>query len=185
MNSGFSSGYFEIGRGVRQGDPLSGYLFIMCMEVFANNIRHSSNIKGIDVEGQEIKLVQYADDTTGILADEASVKNFLNKLNMFKNISGLQINIDKTEIIWLGSERYNKQKPCGLNCSKQIKLLGIVLSYNEAIEHRENLSSKLEEMKKNIKFMENEKFNFKRKNIISQNTWIFKIAICSLHNADT
>ena len=150
MNSGFSSGYFEIGRGVRQGDPLSGYLFIMCMEVFANNIRHSSNIKGIDVEGQEIKLVQYADDTTGILADEASVKNFLNKLNMFKNISGLQINIGKTEIIWLGSERHNKKKPCSLNCSKQIKLLGIVLSYNEAIEHRENLSSKLEEMKKTL-----------------------------------
>ena len=44
---------------------------------------------------------------------------------MFKNISGLQIDIDKTKIMWLGSERH-ENKPCGLNCSKH-NTVGLII----------------------------------------------------------
>ena len=46
--------YFNIGRGVRQRDPLSPYLFIICVEMLAIAIRNKI-IKGIHME-EEFKL---------------------------------------------------------------------------------------------------------------------------------
>ena len=62
LNNGWASNFFEIQRGVRQGCPLSPYLFILSAEVLTTAIRKNTNIKGISVNDVEIKLRQYADD---------------------------------------------------------------------------------------------------------------------------
>ena len=49
INGGTSTKYFRISRGVRQGDPISAYLFIIALELLAIKIRDNKNIKGITI----------------------------------------------------------------------------------------------------------------------------------------
>ncbi len=71
---------------MRQGCPLSTYLFILAIEVLANKIQNDSDIKGIKIDNKEIKISLLADDITLILKDllylENSVKTFLNSFNI-------------------------------------------------------------------------------------------------------
>ena len=74
INNGLCSHYFNIKRGVRQGDPISPYLFVSAVEILAIAIRNQENIKGITVAGLETKSVQFADDTTAVLSDSDSAR---------------------------------------------------------------------------------------------------------------
>ena len=67
FNNGWTSNFFRLGRGVRQGCPLSPYLFVLSLEILAAAIRQKKEISGITLNGKEIKLSQYADGTTLIL----------------------------------------------------------------------------------------------------------------------
>ena len=65
MNRGVSSGYFPVERGVRQGDPLSPYLFVLAIETLAINIRNDKAIHGLKItDGEELKTSLYADDNS-------------------------------------------------------------------------------------------------------------------------
>jgi len=69
QNNSFITSWFKPPKGVRQGCPLSPYLFILSAEVLSNKIRQDFNVRGIKVFGKEIKLSQFADDTTLFNAD--------------------------------------------------------------------------------------------------------------------
>jgi len=53
MNNGIASNYFPLERGVRQGDPLSPYLFIEVEETLSIAIRQKQGIRGISIENEE------------------------------------------------------------------------------------------------------------------------------------
>ena len=64
---------------MRQGCPLSVLLYIIAAEIPANFIIVDKRIKGIQIENQEIKIVDFADDITIILRDI----DCLNKMQSF------------------------------------------------------------------------------------------------------
>ena len=90
VNNGVACKLFYLERGVRQGCPLSGIFFVIAG---ASWPKRSNEIKGIHIQGnEEVKLTQYADDTTAILADVQSVSNLFELLSSFEKCSGLKIN---------------------------------------------------------------------------------------------
>ena len=89
-------------------------------------VRQDTTIKGVSVGGEETKLLQYADDMTAVLADVSSAQALFDLyiLEIFKKVSGLTINVTKTEGMWIRSSRINKVKPFGIKWpSEPIKAL--------------------------------------------------------------
>lgn len=75
---------------------MSPYLFTLAVEVLASAVRQDQRIKGFTFEDDELNLLQYADDTTGTLADLESAKHFMEAVQTFGAYSGLQLNKEKT-----------------------------------------------------------------------------------------
>ena len=63
---------------------------------------------GILVKNEECKISQYADDSALILdGNILSFEHALKLLDEFTYISGLKVNYDKSEALWIGSQRDN------------------------------------------------------------------------------
>lgn len=150
---GYLSSFFNIGRGCRQGDPLSPYLFILCAEFLSILIRKNENIKGIVVQDTEFKISQFADDTSIFLdGSSESLNHTLEELDRFAKISGLKINYDKTQLVWIGSKKYStdtiktKWKLLWGGC--RFKLLGINFNVDLGKIVKENYDLKIQQLEK-------------------------------------
>ena len=151
INNGTISDFFTLERGVRQGDPLSPYLFVLAAEALAIAVWQNIAITGITIRKEETKLLQYADDTTATLSDINSLQALLDLLVVYKNASGLAINCTKTEGMWIGSLRNNKTKPLGLKWPEEpIKALGVYYLYHEKLLREKNFIENLDKIKKLI-----------------------------------
>ena len=140
LSGGYTTNYFQISRGVRQGCPLSPSLFILAVELLALKIRQSPQCKGIDIQGdQEVKISQFADDTTIITDNPESLKSHLRIIELFGNVSGLNLNEKKTKAMWLGTMKNSNSKVLRFKTTNDpIKVLGTFLSYNKEKNIEEN-----------------------------------------------
>ena len=89
---------------MRQGCPLSPYLFILAVETLANRIQTDNNVRGICINNTEIKITQLADDTTCFVKDKDSIQSLITIFKDFEICSGLKINLDKTKAKVIGPE---------------------------------------------------------------------------------
>lgn len=101
--NGQYSKWFSVCRGVRQGDPSSSYLYLLCAEIMSILIRQNVKIKGIQMNELEVLLSQFADDTNVCLdGSEESFNECMRVLRQFSDMSGLKINFEKTNVVWIG-----------------------------------------------------------------------------------
>ena len=142
INGGKPSKYFKLERGIRQGDPISAYLFIIVLEVVFRIIKETSNIKGFEIFQKKFIYTAYADDTTFFLKNTESVVNLLEIFKHFYQFSGLKPNKSKCEIASIGVLKGVKVALCGMRFANLfediIKILGIHYSYNKQLENNEN-----------------------------------------------
>ena len=133
INDGFSTPSFILERGVRQGDPLFPSLFIIVLELLAVSIRNNDQIKGIAVDGCEIKLVTFADDMTSFVRYKLSHQTLFETIDLFGTYSGLKVNHDKTEILLLGNMDVSCSELDVDEISKVIKILGVYFTFNHSL----------------------------------------------------
>ncbi|XP_071686832.1 uncharacterized protein [Rutidosis leptorrhynchoides] len=106
--NGSPTGEFTLFRGLRQGDPLSPFIFLVVMEglhLCINNKVDSSAISGVKVGKPHINIFHlfYGDDT--IILSEWNRDNLANTiivLNEFYRFSGLKINVAKSHLFGIG-----------------------------------------------------------------------------------
>ena len=162
-NNGHMSDYFAMGRGVRQGCPLSPYLFIIAAEILAISIRSNSDIKGIVIGEKEYKIKQFADDSqTMSIFDKdsinATIKNFLD----FGKVSGSTINYEKSADIMRIGPIKNSEVTFELDYNVSwtngpIEVLGIILSPNIVETATVNYSKVLGKINKTIELWSSQK----------------------------
>ena len=76
----------------------------------------------------EFKILQYANDTCLFMANEASLKTALTVFQIFAKCSGLNINKDKSESIWIGDSSNYLHKPFNLKWTKGVICLGVYVT---------------------------------------------------------
>ena len=145
MNFGNTCGFFKLSRGIRQGCPISPYLFIIAVEILACAIRNDTSIHGIRVDNTEFKISQLADDTSLFLKDFKSLNNVLKLVDEFYNVSGLRLNVNKTIGKCIGSLT-DCEPPTqhGIQWTKgPLHTLGITISNDINVILKENFMPRL------------------------------------------
>ncbi len=154
LNNSFSTAPFPVERGVRQGDPLSAYLFIMVLEMLCLSIRRSKDVQGITVGTKKIKLGLFADDLTGFLKNDHSLINFLKLVEAFGDCSGLRINLDKSKVMILGNRGHcslrNDIEIRNLKIKHLVKILGVHFTYNQRAKRRLNFDEIVTSIKQKL-----------------------------------
>ena len=151
-NNGWTSKPFKIQRGIRQGCPLSALLFLLVVEILGNQIRKNTN-DGLEIKVKEekryIQVAQLADDTTVFLKNEQAVKNCLHVIKEFGKVTGLKLNMEKTEGLWLGRGKNRGDNFADINWKNEVvKALGVHFGFNKKEIEEKNWRSKVENVKK-------------------------------------
>ncbi|RVW24229.1 LINE-1 reverse transcriptase-like [Vitis vinifera] len=123
--NGSSSGFFQSSRGLRQGDPLSPYLFVLVMEAFSSLLRKAvaggfvsaCKARSRGGEGVNVSHLLFADDTLVFCGASKVQLLHLNWILMwFEAMSGLRINLDKSELIPVGCVNNVEELAAAIGC---------------------------------------------------------------------
>jgi hypothetical protein len=155
--NGTSCGFFESTRGLRQGDPLSPLLFVIVMEALSRMLDRAIDggfLSGFQVGSEEanhlmVSHLLFADDTLIFCeADPDQILNLGFLLTWFEAISGLKVNLAKSEMVQVGDVPHVGELAGILGCSTSslpMKYLGLPLGakfkakeiWNEVLEKME------------------------------------------------
>jgi hypothetical protein len=103
-------------RGLRQGDPILPYLFLLCGEAFSNLLNSAEvegKLEGVKVcrEAPSFNHLLFADDSLILMkATDESAQHLQNILSLYEAGSGKIINVDKSSIVFSKNTRFRAKR---------------------------------------------------------------------------
>lgn len=168
VNGNLSDPIF-LGRGVRQGCPLSPLLYVLVSEVLSTQIRNCPDIVGFHLPGAgglQFKISQYADDATNFVKSERSLFHLLRVVHSYERGSGAKLNTAKSEAMWLGKWRANGDTPYGLKWVNKMRILGVFFSNGLVSVDQDNWKSKLDKLKSVLNLWSSRELSFVGRSMI-------------------
>ncbi|XP_057460090.1 uncharacterized protein LOC130750511 [Actinidia eriantha] len=103
-------GFFKGRQGIRQGDPISPFLFVLCLEYLSRSLKQLKDSRDFNFhpkcQGLNLTHLAFADDLILFsMGDVPSVQLLVDKLGSFGECSGLKISLPKLNIFAAGIAR--------------------------------------------------------------------------------
>ena len=121
--------FFRPSRGVRQGDPISPYLFLLAAEGLSCLLKGADGVRGIKVAPPtpEVNHLLFADDSLLFFeANNTAATRVQELLHKYCNTSGQRINIDKS------SKKFSK----GVPESTREEVKNVLNVHNESLSEK-------------------------------------------------
>jgi hypothetical protein len=166
--NGFQTSPLSIQRGVKQGDALSCGLFILALDPLIRNIDNNPKIDPIALRSARFnntlinKIFAYADDICIFtLNNMASVQAVFYEYERLTKFSGLQLNADKTEFLYVNNNlNHNADRHFNfkynnidyqVSACKHITICGIRFSKDQQTEYEYNVIRRINAMENQLK----------------------------------
>jgi hypothetical protein len=139
----------------RQGCPLSPYLFNRILKVLARAIRQQKEIKGIQIEKEEVKISLFVDNIIIYISNQKnSSRELLQLINNFSKVAGYKINSNKSVDFLYSKGKWAEKKIKEITpftIVTNIKYLGVILTKQVKDLYDKNLKSLKKELKEDLR----------------------------------
>eukprot|EP00959_Pyramimonas_sp_CCMP1952_P333556 6985006-Pyramimonas_sp.AAC.1 len=126
----YESKWHRQDAGIRQGCPLSPYLFLIVMHVLFQDIysKHGTSLSEGRPPGVTFDVVLFADDTMCVSSNKAQITRMLHAIEKESARFGLNLNKTKCELMVIGQpSRIKYRDGTHVPCAETVKYLGCSL----------------------------------------------------------
>ena len=155
IKTGTTTSYFNLEKCARQGDPVSAYLFILCLEILFLLVKANHKIRGVNVFQYTYLYTAYSDDATFFLKNKNSIRQIMETFHTFSQYSCLKNKYKKCENAGIGALKSVKVAVCGMKCvdlcKDTIRLTCIHFSYKKTKQDETNFFETISKIQNALK----------------------------------